>query len=75
MYISVRVVAGQKNEGVETLKGGRLRVKVKPPAKQGLANARAVELVAAHLALPKAKVRIISGHHTPAKLFAVPDPK
>lgn len=71
MYLSVRVVAGQKSEGVEELKGGRLRVSVKAPAKQGLANRRAVELVAAHLKVPVAKVRLIAGAHTPAKLFLI----
>ena len=73
MYLSVRVVAGQKEEGVEALKDGRLRVRVKPPAKQGLANRRATELLAAHLKVPASKVRIISGHASPAKLFSVAD--
>jgi len=73
MYLSVRVLAGQKNEGVEPLKDGRLRVRVKAVAQQGLANARAVELVAKHLKVATNKVRIISGHTSPSKLFAVPD--
>jgi uncharacterized protein YggU (UPF0235/DUF167 family) len=73
MYLSVRVVAGQKKEGVEALKDGRLKVSVKPPAKAGRANARALELVAAHLKLPPSTVRIVSGHASPAKLFAIPD--
>ncbi len=73
MYISVRVIAGVKDEGVETLAGGRLRVRVSAPAKQGLANRRALELVAAHLQIPVGKVRLISGHHSPSKIFAIPD--
>ena len=73
MYLSVRVVAGAKVEGVEELKGGRLKVSVKEPARQGLANRRATELVARHLGVLPKQVRLISGHHSPAKLFAVPD--
>ena len=69
MYISVRVVAGAKVEKVEELPKGRLKIWVKEPATQNLANRRAVELVAAHHKLPVAKVRIIAGHHTPSKLF------
>lgn len=73
MYISVRVVAGAKAEKAEELKGGRLKIFVKEPAKQGLANRRVTALVAQHLKLPANKVRLVSGHHQPAKLFAVPD--
>ncbi len=75
MYISVRVVAGSKLEGVEELKDSRLKVSVKAPAKQGLANRRAAQLLAAHLKIPVRQVRLISGHHSPAKIFAVPDTK
>ena len=71
MYISVRVVAGAKVEKVEELPKGRLKIWVKEPAKQNLANRRVVELVAAHFNLAQNKVRLISGAHQPAKLFSV----
>ena len=71
MYLSVRVVAGAKREEVRELANGRLEVLVKEPAKQNLANKRMLALVAAHLGLPPAKVRLISGAHTPAKLLAL----
>ena len=71
MYVSVRVVAGQKRESVEALANGRLKICVKEPAKQNLANRRVLALVAAHFNLPQNKVRLISGHTSPSKLFSV----
>lgn len=71
MYISVRVVAGAKVEKVEELPKGRLKISVKEPAKQNLANKRVHKLVAEHLGLPLGKVRLIAGAHTPSKLFSV----
>lgn len=71
MYINVRVVAGAKTEKVETLSKDRLKVSVREPAKQNLANRRVTELVARHFKIPAAKVRFINGHHSPSKLFSV----
>lgn len=71
MYISVRVVAGAKAEKVERLTKGRLRIFVKEPAKQNLANKRVLTVLAKHLKLPTNKLRLISGTHTPAKLFSI----
>jgi len=34
-----------------------------------MANHRVVEIVAGLFALPKAKVRIVSGHHSPSKIL------
>lgn len=73
MYISVRVVAGAKEERVEALPKGRLKIWVKAPAERNLANKRVHELVALHLQVPRAKVRLISGHTSPSKMFSVDD--
>lgn len=71
MYISVRVVAGAKEERVELLPKGRLKIWVKVPAQRNLANKRVLELVAEHLHVPLARVRLISGHTSPSKLFSI----
>ena len=71
MYISVRVSAGQGKESVEEMKNGRLKICVKEPAKQNLANRRVTELLAAHFKLPISRVRLINGHQSPSKLFSV----
>jgi uncharacterized protein YggU (UPF0235/DUF167 family) len=71
MYISVRVVAGAKREEIVELPKGRLKISVKQPAKQNLANKRVRELVALHLKLPLSKVKLLSGHTSPSKIFSV----
>lgn len=71
MYISVTVVAGAKVEKVEALPKGRLKVWVKAPAERNLANKRVRELVARQLQMPLAKVRLLSGHTSPSKIFSV----
>lgn len=71
MYISVRVIAGAKEDKVEALAKGRLRVWVKAPAQQNLANRRMLALVAAHLGQPASAVRLVSGHHSPSKIVDV----
>lgn len=71
MYVSVRVIAGGKREAVEELANNRLKITVKEPAEHNLANRRVTELVALRMGVPKGKVRLISGAHTPAKLFSV----
>jgi len=70
MYVSVRVVAGAKKEKVEHT-GERLKISVKEPAQRGLANRRVRQLVAAHYKLTLTKVRLISGHTSPSKIFSV----
>lgn len=71
MYISVHVSAGAKRELVESLPKGRLKIAVKEPAERNMANKRVRELVAAHFLLPLNKVRLISGHTSPAKIFDI----
>ena len=71
MYVSVRVLANAKHESVATLKAGRLKISVKEPAVQNLANRRVLALVAAHFKISANKVRLISGHHSPSKIFSV----
>ncbi len=71
MYISVRVQAGARRESLEASGNGRLTIAVKEPAERNLANRRVRELVAEHLSLPLEKVRLISGHTSPSKIFDI----
>lgn len=71
MQVRVRVTADAKKESVEALSDTRLKIAVKQPPEQGAANARVVELVAAHFNVPRKTVRIIKGHKTPSKILAV----
>ncbi len=71
MYIKVRVVAGAKKESVERVSDTSYKVSVKEPAKQNLANRRVLELMSLELKVPKARIRLISGHQSPSKMLSV----
>ena len=71
MYISVRVIPEARAEKIQVQKSGRLIVSVKEPAKQNQANRRVQMLLAKHFKLASAKVRLISGHHSPSKIFSI----
>lgn len=73
MYIRVRVSAGAKRESFERVSEDSFLVSVKEPAEQNRANKRVLELVARHFDIEPKQVRIISGHHAPGKILAVPD--
>jgi len=71
MYIKVKVLAGAKKEAFIEKSKDRFEVSIKEPAKQNLANKRVVELIASHFQIPKEKVKIISGHHSPSKMLSL----
>ncbi len=71
MHVSVRVTADAKREKVIEAARGRLMIAVKEPAERNAANRRVLELVAAHHHIPKNHVRLVSGHHSPSKVFDV----
>ncbi len=70
MLIKVRVTAGAKRESVSK-RGKAFILSVKEKAERNQANLRARELVAREVGVPVSRVRLISGHHTPSKLFEV----
>lgn len=71
MYIKVRVVANQRKEKIEFLKEDSLKVWLKEKAERNMANNRVIEIISEHFKIPKAKVKIINGHHSPSKLLVV----
>lgn len=71
MYIKVFVTPKSKRESVRKVSDTKLKMTVKEPAEQNAANRRVLELVATHYCVPVSKVRIISGHHSPSKMFSV----
>lgn len=73
MYIKVRVHAGAKKEEFLQESKTHFAIAVKEPAEQNLANRRVAELIALHCKVPAKQVRIISGHHSPSKIFSLPD--
>lgn len=71
MEYRIKVIAGVKKEGVELLRDGRLAVSVNAPRKEGLANERALHLVATYLGTLPANVTLIKGHTQSTKVVSV----
>lgn len=71
MYVRVEVKPGAKRESVMHIDDKTLSIAVKEPAAQNQANIRVRELVAEELGVPIGKVRMISGHRSPRKIFDV----
>ncbi|WP_019202467.1 DUF167 domain-containing protein [Tsukamurella sp. 1534] len=63
----------RKGPAVETSDDGALTLFVREPATEGRANKAAVELLAAHLGVPKSRVRLVSGQTSRIKRFSVDD--
>ena len=71
MYIKAKVTAGAKTEKLVQKGPDLFVIAVREPAERNLANGRVREVLAAHLGLPAGKIRLVSGHHSPSKIFDV----
>ncbi|MEI7480623.1 MAG: DUF167 family protein [bacterium] len=71
MYLKIRVVTKAKEEKIEEIPKGGLKIWVKFPAEQNLANNRILELVKARYPEYNGDVRIVSGHHSPSKILSL----
>ncbi len=70
MFIKVFVTPGAKKEKVEE-QGDTLRIAVREPATANRANDRVRELIAMREGVSIGKVRILTGHHSRAKMVSV----
>ena len=73
MYVKVRVFPDSKKESADQISKDHLKISVREPAKQNLANMRVIELVTTHYKVSVKSVRIVSGHRSPSKILSVPD--
>lgn len=71
MYIRVRVQPGAKKEAFEQVSDTEFRVAVREKAERNMANGRVRELLARNYGLEERKVRLVSGHRSPHKIFNV----
>ncbi|HXV48053.1 MAG TPA: DUF167 domain-containing protein [Candidatus Binatia bacterium] len=69
LWVVVKPLA--KVEAVAEKAQGDFVVSVRPPAKNGQANARLIELLAAHFGTAKTHVRIVRGHSSRKKLIEI----
>lgn len=71
MYLKVKVTPKAKQDLIKETGPSRYEIKTKAPAEKNLANEAVLDLLSAHLKIPRAKFRIISGHHERSKLISV----
>ncbi len=71
MYLKIKVVPDASSETIEKKSEDTWRVRVKAPATNNAANNRVLELV--RQAYPNKAVRVVSGHHSPSKIFSIED--
>lgn len=73
MHIKVRVSTGAKKDEVTELAPDTLVVLTRAKPERNEANRRMLELVAEHLGVEVGKIRLIHGHHSPAKILEILD--
>ncbi|MCA9354715.1 MAG: DUF167 domain-containing protein [Candidatus Kaiserbacteria bacterium] len=73
MYIRVRVKAGARKESVSRVSETEFHMSVREPAERNMANKRVRELLAGAVGARPEDVKIITGHHSPTKIFDVPE--
>ncbi len=71
MYIKVRAIAGARNESLVHKNTTTYQISVKEKAEGNRANTRIRQIVAHEYSVPIARVRIISGHHSPSKILSI----
>ena len=71
MYLKVKVTTGAKKESFKKKKEDAFEISVKEKPERNMANKRIIDLLAEHLEVSKGKVKIVSGHHRPNKLFSI----
>lgn len=71
MYIKVKAEPGAKKESVESISKDTLRIAVKEKAERNMANQRIKKLLAEFFHLPLGKIRLVSGHRSPSKIFDI----
>lgn len=71
MRLAVRVHPRSSQAGVEPAGEGEYRVRVHSAPEDGKANAEVIELLAAHLGVPRSRVRIVRGAASRHKIIEV----
>ncbi len=70
-YVRVQVKPDSRKESLSQTDEKTYSISVKEPAKQGLANDRVKELLARELGVKIQKIRLVSGHRSPRKIFDI----
>lgn len=73
MYLRVNITPGARTNSLRCVTSENYEISVKDKAEHNLANKKMLELLAAELKVPVARLRIISGHQHPHKLISLRD--
>lgn len=73
MLIKVHTYPCSKEEGVTQTGQDSFNVSVRPKPEDGLANARAIELLALYFAVAPGRIRLVKGGHESHKIFDIPE--
>lgn len=71
MLIRVRVKTGVKKDEIKKIKEGLFEIKVREKREAGMANAKAVKILAGHLGVSDKRIRIIKGAKNPSKILKI----
>lgn len=71
MYVKVRVTTGARKEKITKTDTCTFEMILKEPAERNLANKRIRTILATHYAVTESAIQLITGHHSPRKVFDV----
>jgi len=71
VYLKVKVTPAGKRDELKEISPDTFAATVRAPAKHHLANRAVAGLLASHFGLPVSRVKLISGHHSPGKIFDI----
>lgn len=73
-YLRIKVIPkSSKNELVETMADGTLKIRIAAAPEKGKANAELTRFLADHYNVPKTAITIVSGKSDPLKLVRIDD--
>ena len=67
----LKMAGTTKKETFVKISEDHFTASVKEKAERNMANTRVRELVAEHFGVPVGKAKLVSGHHSPSKIFSV----
>lgn len=71
MYIKIKVTPNAKKESFTKISDDHFEVSVKEKAERNMANVRVRELISQYFGIPTRKAKLVSGHHSPSKIFSI----
>lgn len=71
MLIHVKVHADSKEDVVIQKTDTSYDVYVREPAEQNRANSRMLDLMSLQFIIPRTRIKIVTGHHSPSKIIEI----